>query len=468
MASVPSNRFKNPRRWGLCAVFAAPLIAAIIVVQVSPNYLPQPADGVRIGPVGGDFVQEWIGGTIVARGQSDKLYDQQFAIRLEHDAELLGYRWTAREYYPMVYPPFYYGLVSPLASWDIYQSATTWCLINALAFSIGLSWLAFLYRARFGNGVAFVAIAVLFHPLLLSLNMGQKSGWLLLILVATFALARQGRVFWSGVAFGCLVFKPQLALVIGPAMLFTGHYKFALGAMIPVGLATMGSLAMGWDACLGFLQVIGGFGSYSEHSGYSLVDAHNIWGAAKCALEGSPLGIDVVVAICLAIAILLALAHSLRGRIGFTDDRFPLQFAAMILATILLCPHYFTYDLSVLLVPMILVAGYFTERQASSRNATAIAEASRRTWHWMLIGTIFCASGLFRPIAEMSGIQISIALLGGWLALIGWELQRQDLLKIFGALEAEGKCGQDGAAKGSDEIDPDQRQIEYLRDDCVH
>ncbi len=407
--------------WAFAAIFSAPLVAAVAVITFSPNYAQRPASVVRQSPIGGDFLQEWIGGQIVVQGQTARLYDPQFTQALQHDPVLLGFRWTEREYYPMVYPPFYYRLVSPLSHLSLSSAARIWCLLNALSFSVGLTWLACRLRDSLRGGVWLIAASGLFHPLLLSLNMGQKSGFLLLLLVATYDLARQGRSFWGGVAFGCIVFKPHLAVVIGPAMLFNRQVSFVLGAMIPLGMAAASSLLMGVDVCGDFLEVCRGAGHYSTQPGYSLVDAQNILGASQFALGDWSLALSRGLAVAAAAAAIGLLWLVIRRGMDVRSKHFGLQFSALIVGTILLSPHFLTYDLSILLIPMLLVAASLMSDAESTESVDSQPSLARAPWQWGLIGIFFCAIGICRPLAEATGVPISVAMLGGWLALLARE-----------------------------------------------
>ncbi len=413
MRSNSENNVAN-QPWFACAlIFVLPILASILVVTTSPNYRLAPSNLLRESPVGGDFLQEWIGGHIVSDGQASRLYDDRWTRELQHDPSLLGFGWDEREYYPMVYPPFYYWLVSPLASLSLPTAATIWCLLNALAFSTGLACLAFHLRERLGNWIWLGAICCFFHPLLLSLNMGQKSGFLLLILVSNFILLRSGKSFSAGVVFGLIVFKPHLALVIGPAMLLKQQYRFAAGAMLPVSLALVASVSLGAAACGGFWHVCTGAISYADNAGYSLADAHNLWGACKLLIPDSVSGLRTVVATILVALIVWCLWRCLRGKFDTLTDKFSLQYSAMILATILLSPHFFTYDLGLLLIPMLLIGSSF-----AVARSTNVEQVRPQLAHGWVICIVFVASGLFASFSATTGFPFSVAMLCVWMWLL--------------------------------------------------
>jgi hypothetical protein len=197
-----------------------------------------------------------------------------------------------------------------------------------------------------------IGAAVLFQPLLLSLGMGQKSGWITLILVAAYAAFRADRKFWSGVATGLLVFKPHLGLWIGLAMLWKREYRFVAGALVPLTAALLISLSMGPEACRGFWDVCLRTSSYTSQPGYALAESHSVWSAAN--LLGGGLAAKALAMTMAMIAIWYGV-RCLRGSFEPTSDRFAFQFSALILVTVLLSPHFYTYDLAILLIPIVLI-----------------------------------------------------------------------------------------------------------------
>lgn len=402
-------------------IFLGPLLAAAVVIALSPNYSRPDQATTRNGPIGGDFLQEWIGGGIVASHQSEHLYDTAWTQARQHDPERVGFRWDRREYFPMVYPPFYYWLVSPLSALNLRDAAIVWCVINALAFSLGLTWLAFTLRHRLQRGVWLVALSTLYYPLLLSLGMGQKSGILLLLLSATFCLAHRGRKFASGIAFGCLAFKPHLALLAGPALLIKRQIVFTVGALLVFGVAAGVSFGMGGAACRGFWNVCRQVGNYSGHAGYSFADAQNIWGAVPFAMEAWAPRWSLPASIALACGVVATVAWILRGRLDVTSRRFGFQFSALVLGTILLSPHFFTYDLSIVLIPLWIASALIASDWRTRARSLNRHEFIWRAQHVAILGLVFVGGGLIPRLSGATHIPIAPVLLFWWLVVLANE-----------------------------------------------
>ena len=176
-----------------------PIVVAILIVATSPNYrlAPRQSDGqpmVRETPLGADFVQEYVGGSIYASDQREKLYDFDHFNAREHDPELTGFRWPEEDYFPMVYPPFYYAAMSPWSWLDYSAAMVVWALLIGTAVSASGWLLSRLYPPCRNNIGLLMVGSILFVPIISNITMGQKGNFLLLILAATFGLLHQKRV----------------------------------------------------------------------------------------------------------------------------------------------------------------------------------------------------------------------------------------------------------------------------------
>ena len=225
-ASAPFQKpfLRNDRRIRLLLLL--PIVVVVAVFCFSPNF-ETAVD--RETPFGGDFIQEWIGGHLIASGHASELYDLEAFRAAQHDAELLPFTWPEESYYPAVYPPFYYLVVSPLSALDYRIATFIWGVLSALAIVITAGLLMQYYPACHKYIGCWLAIALLFTPLLTCLNIGHKSTFLLLILTATFVLLRNKRPFAAGLAFAIIAFKPHLFVVVGLTMLIKRQWWFVAG-----------------------------------------------------------------------------------------------------------------------------------------------------------------------------------------------------------------------------------------------
>lgn len=418
---------ETPREVSWQAFLVPALIATAIIVLLfatSPNF--RWTEGPDASPYAGDFLQEWVGGRVVREGDHSRFYDPRYARELEHDPAIVPQTWKRDEYLPLVYPPFYYVLVAPLSYLSLTSAAWVWAalttswLCGALAILVTSSGTLRppLGETRWPDDTAtftawlpwLLPAAVLFAPVLESLASSQKGTLCLLVMTATLALLRHQRPLEAGMAFGLLVFKPQLGIVVGVAMLFRGEWKFAVGSAITVAAAAGISLALGFDVCRQYLDFLRHGANYMSTPGYDLAKAHT-WLGFFALLTGEPTGLATrVLSIGALLGTMGLLAWMFRETPRLDSPQFARQFAALVVATILVSPHFFTYDLTILLLPLTVVGMQLATTKPEDRPA----------WTWLL-PLLYVAPALSVSLASSFGLQISVPLMAALLACLALE-----------------------------------------------
>ena len=422
-----------------------PLVLAVLVSFVSPNYrsstnniepdtVPTSTES-RSGPLGGDFLQEYVGGWILHSENWEKLYDDDFAYskQQQHDSQRLGFAWPEDQYFPMVYPPFYYwatGWLSRLGDVIGYSwVAKLWLWLNGLAITASVLLLNLFFpkcRSLLGIGVWSL---IIYTPMLHNFNLGQKGGLLLLIVTATFLLLHHRKPFWGGLAFGLIAFKPHLGLVVGATMLLKGQWKFCAGALTMVGLLTGSSMLAFPGLWSSYVNVLGTMQDYVRTAGYELYDSHSLWGASELLLGGVSSSVANAVAMILSLVVVGLLLRSVWANTKLDSSTFQRQFAAMLLATVMLSPHFYSYDLTVTLLAIVLIAFALPSFSNLQTSAT-----STNSWQssWMgkslvysLVG-IFLVGAISSKVATVTKIQFSIPIMIFILWLLGSQLPVQN------------------------------------------
>ena len=379
----------------------------------------------RATPLGSDFLQEWTGGHILLSEQRSELYNADHFREVQHDQSLLGFSWPESKYYPMVYPPFYYLLVSPLSLLPFKISMLVWQL--AMSLFAGLSvflWCKYFPPAERNWGKCLFA-TVAFYPLLMCFNTAHKSAFMLCIFTATYLLLFHRRKFAAGLVFGLIAFKPHLAILIPVAMLLKREWRFVAGCCSMVAGLVLLSFAAGTDLCADYLQLCLSMGDYSANGGYQLEMSHSLLSALQLTIdkEAYSLFYSSVVGVCL-VAIIGLLALSLRGKIDTSSPQFALQFSALVIATVLISPHFYTYDLTILLLPLGLVIFFgqanWTQDQPVSRVLIGLAVA------------LFVVVGVSAKVAAVIHFQPTIGIMLGMLFAIQVALRSESRSLDFG------------------------------------
>ncbi len=120
----------------VAATFGVPLAIVMLILCVSPNF--DATNKIRIAPLGSDFLQDWVGAYIVSSPDRAQLYDPDHSKLIQHDPSVVGFQWPRESYYPMVYPPFFYAALTPLASLPYWIAIWFWMFL--LAGATGLTF----------------------------------------------------------------------------------------------------------------------------------------------------------------------------------------------------------------------------------------------------------------------------------------------------------------------------------------
>jgi hypothetical protein len=253
--------------------------------------------------------------------------------------------------------------------------------------------------------------SLLFMPVIESLSSSQKGTLCLLLFTATLALWQRGRGVSAGIIFGLLAFKPQLALVIALAAMWKRDWRFIAGGLA-TGVALVAlSLLVSVDASRAYIRFALGAGDYMQTSGYDLWKSHTVWGFGKL-LAPHDAWLATSIGFALAsgtVYFAMRLIRGFGGRWDATSPLFRLQFAGLLMVTVLLSPHLFTYDLTVLLLPMAIVLHEALTTQRSVREKR------------LAIGLtllLFALPAISTGLAARYGLQLTVPLMLAYLALI--------------------------------------------------
>ena len=193
-------------------------------------------------PVGTDFSEVYAAGQMVWDGAATKVWDWpshfrvQQALHHSHTVDLYGW------HYP---PPFL--LVAAAIAWLPYVVAlSVWQVATLTPFTMMITRL---------TGVRDAWLFVLAAPVtLICLTHGQN-GFLTALLLGGGLMWLERRPFAAGIFLGCLVYKPQFALVIPFVLLVTGNWRAIVGAVLSSLTLIAISLAIwGWPVWQAFFD----------------------------------------------------------------------------------------------------------------------------------------------------------------------------------------------------------------------
>ena len=439
--------------WFLPVLLGMGLLTA--TYSFSPNFRWVP--GPRASLFAGDFANECLGGYMVHSGDWSRFYDVAYAKQLQHDFGVLGYQWDRSKYLPLVYPPFYYLLVSPLSVLPLNVAAWIWAAGLVASLVVTLTLLVFQtrqppWKAHASEKVSrllpwAIPFVLLYMPVIENFTSSQKGSVCLLALTATYCLMSHDRRFGAGIVFGLMVFKPQLTLVIAVTMLMKREWRFVLGMLSTATVFLSLSLTLGIDVCRQYVVFSLGAGDYLKTAGYQLAESHCLDGFFALLTGDQDLSLARVLTAVSAAAIILILSTMLRGTLQTGTRRFAAQFAALVITTVLLSPHLFTYDLTILVLAMYLTyLLLFHEHQPGGKLRQTLI---------VLSVVAYVSPQLSVWLAEFAHLQVTVLIQAVWLVALsryvkhlpverGVELFSNDRYGKRGAASAmltEGPCG---------------------------
>lgn len=286
--------------------------------------------------VGRDFIAFWSASSVALAGEAE----QVFNLAHLHAVQITTIGADIGEY-PWLYPPTGLLLVLPLALLPYLGALVLWVAVPTTGLAMIVGRLA---RYRLATW-----ITPFFPGVAQCLIMGQN-GILSALLLAGGLLQLERRPALSGCFFGLLTYKPQLALLIGPALLVGRHYRAlvatAVGALV---LAAASWVVLGTSTWQAFFATMPDTGTLLAHDSAIWPLMVTPYGGAR--IGGVDLNAAYALQAVVTVGVLLSVVWSWRSAA-------PLWLRGAILSTAipLATPYCLNYDLAVLALPLAWLA----------------------------------------------------------------------------------------------------------------
>lgn len=307
------------------------------VVWLSPILLLATVVRARLGGPPIDFMQFYFGGRLAAAGRVGEIYRPRSYDSLVAEMRAQGETISSiRGGYCFRRPAFAAFLYVPL-SWLPYRTAALAWLGTNLAMIGLLVWklpLWFPFEDHFDRNLT-GALLLMFTPFLATLAQGQDAVLLTLLAALGIYAALQGRDVEAGIALAACFFKPHLVFLLPLVAVASRRFKLLAwfaGAGLILALVTFA--AVGLDGTRQWIDLVGISADFMPES---MANARAL-GLQFGLLAGIAAGLFVT--LCVA-SILIR---------GTMRERF----SAAILASLLLSPHTYKYDLSLTVVTALL------------------------------------------------------------------------------------------------------------------
>jgi alpha-1,2-mannosyltransferase len=306
----------------------------------------------RLGePLGGDYIAFHTAGRMLLDHQGAQLYDTAAVRAVEADTTL---HQIPGLYDPLRNPPFFALVFVPFALLDLVPSFAAWTMVSIMALATAV-WLALGMVGLRDRWRTIACIVFGFAPVYLGLVGGQNSSLALLLYVLVYRAVRRGQQREAGVWAALGLFKPQLFLVF-PLLFIASRRWGALTAYLVTAmvLGTISVLLVGVDGLVSWVHVL--FSNNLE-AGIALKQGfrmHSLKSFFDLLMPESP-GVALALSLGGSAALLTALVRLAASPSVWIERTLPLFYAFASVVGVLVDPHIFDYDLTVLVFVALLV-----------------------------------------------------------------------------------------------------------------
>jgi hypothetical protein len=193
-------------------------------------------------PIGTDYSQVWTAGRMVLDGRAAEVWnwDSHRAVQEAFHGPRL------KEWYGWHYPPPFLLIAAALATMPYLLALFVWQAATLIPF-------AWLIRRFTGRPEAW--LFVLAAPVSLICIMHGHNGFLTALLLGGGLMLLEKRPFVAGLLLGCLVYKPQFALVLPLLLLVLWNWRAIVGAAVSsLGLIGITLALWGWPVWQAFID----------------------------------------------------------------------------------------------------------------------------------------------------------------------------------------------------------------------
>lgn len=393
------------------------VIGVFLVVQTI-SFATSRRGPTAFGPyLGADFAVFYVAGTIYNTYAPERIYDADLHTRLYHGL----FPTPPTGELPYTNAPFFALPFAVLAQLPYPWAYLLWMTIACALYLGGLH----LLRKNFGIlalgdwGTALL-LALSFAPFLFEgLAGGQVSAFGFFWLALAMALERRGHRVAGGAALAVLAYKPTLLVLILPMLVVTRRARVLCGFAAGTALLTAVSLlAVGWQGCLDYLQMLLRFlhvtsERVSPLRTWKYVDINSF---ARLLAGGQPWLRYAIVAVTAA-GVLPLLVRMWAKADRARDEDGALVWAATIVWTLVLNIYVGIYD-TILVVPAVAVATDLV----NGRGQHGLTGGYR-----YLLAALYLTPWVTQPLARLTGIQpytLVLALFGCYLLALSQEMHR--------------------------------------------
>jgi Glycosyltransferase family 87 len=369
-----------------------------------------------------DSVAWWTAGRILQSGRGHALYDLKEQFLVQNGGPLgVGETMHLKAF-----------MNAPHLAWTMYpfgslSPANVYRIVTATQFVVlvGIIWYGLRRIAASWTGVektVAAAITLSAVPAILSVQLGSFSILISALGICSLVSARSNHFVRSGVCLALMSTKPQLALVLGLLLLFSGHWRAVRNAFFAtIAFAAISLPFIGLDGYRGWVNVLRNAVSTPELIGNAPQD---MWNFRMLLMRIGLKHPDTVSTVAFALVVIACALLAWRGRAQRLGGRWVFTFAAA--TSMAITSLYFNpYD-NVLIVFL----GWFAYEELRANNASTVDISQHNKPSTLRLARFLLPFGAMAAIATDMGtptaaIVPAIVLTG--FATLGWKAVGQSV-----------------------------------------
>jgi len=311
--------------------------------------------------------------------------------------------------YIPLYPPQISIFFAPLAALPYGTALVIWLAVSSLLY--GLCCYA-LWRAcpRLRNeGWTVLLLAIAFPGFFHLIAWGQTSAIALACFTAAFFLLRDEHPFLAGLALGCLIFKPQLGIALAFVFAYTRAWRVIAGGVLSAAAQlAVPALYYGAGSLRAWMRMMSSVVydiALAEPRQYQTLSLRTFW---TMLIPGRALPLALYVVSALAILGLTAALWSHRPVVPLA-----LRYSSLLVASVLVAPHLFVYDLAILAPVFLLLSDWVIAQPTGSTSSSSVKSMKAVLYLGYL-------APLLGSITRWSHLQVSVVLM----SILVWMIWR--------------------------------------------
>jgi hypothetical protein len=334
----------------------------------------------------GDFIIFYTGAQIVNDGRAKELFkvETQNAYQVKFAVPQLA--WPL----PFNHAPYELAVFLPLAHLSYPVAHLIWSGTSVILLIVMLRWI--LPYVNSPDNLFIAAALAAWFPTMEALRLGQDSILSTALLLAVFISFKRKRDGWAGFFLALGLYKPQLVLPMAGALVIAQRWRAvavfsATGAMLVIISVAM----VGLQGVLDFLSILRSMEDYSFI--INPRNMPNMRGLSYVLLHGNDMKrLTGAATVGISLALYALCLYAWRKEFDPESFVFDLQFALVVVTTVLISYHLYAHDLFPISLSLILLYRY-------------VGSGSRRNTSIVFFGLLLI---LFLPVVPRFLIEVKL------------------------------------------------------------